>query len=105
MCEIDVFCIMPNHVHLVARPISSGYSSLRFTDRFKGLASFHLGNAGWGGKVWQPRSHDHLIGRDEAMDRIVAYTLHNPVRAGLCASPEDYPWAGIPEPLAVQQPR
>jgi len=98
-CEVDAYCIMPDHVHLVATPFTDRASSLTFVDRFKGLTSFRLGRAGSGNsKVWQPRYHDHLIGPDDVLERIIEYILDNPVRQSLCLQPEDYPWSGIPPP-------
>jgi hypothetical protein len=31
---------------------------------------------------------------DEYLDRVCAYVLDNPVRAGICERLEDYPWLG-----------
>jgi REP element-mobilizing transposase RayT len=97
-CEIDAYCVMPDHVHVIVTPREDGCSSLVFVDRFKGLTSYRLGKAGWTAKLWQPGYYDHLVTRDESMNRIVEYILHNPVRRGLCADPDAYPWSGIPDP-------
>ena len=32
--------------------------------------------------------------RDEQFEDTCAYVLNNPVRAGLCALAEDWPWSG-----------
>lgn len=88
---------MPDHVHVIATPLSGGASSLEFLARFKGLTSYQMGKAGWHGQVWQPGFYDHLIRRDEDLVAIVAYVMENPVRKGLCDDPAAYPWSGMQE--------
>jgi REP-associated tyrosine transposase len=92
---------MPNHLHVVVTPVLSGASSLTFIDRFKGWSSREIRRASPREKIWQPRSYDHLLREDEDLHAIEAYILGNPVRAGLSSSPEEYPWCGIPEPIAL----
>jgi len=98
-CRLEVYCVMPDHIHLVVTPMHDGASSLQYVDRFKGWSSHLLRQAGWTGALWQPRSYDHMLRSDESLVQIAEYILHNPVRTGLCVRPEDYPWSGIPEPL------
>jgi REP element-mobilizing transposase RayT len=46
-----------------------------------------------GQTFWQDESYDHWV-RDEAeLGRIVVYIEWDPVRAGLVASPEEWPWS------------
>jgi hypothetical protein len=42
---------------------------------------------------WQDESYDHLVGGDEECQRIRRYIEWNPVKAGLAASPEDFPYS------------
>ena len=45
------------------------------------------------GKFWQHESYDHVV-RDEAeLKRIRQYVLNNPVKAGLVAEFQDWPWS------------
>lgn len=94
-CRVDVYCIMPDHVHLIVTPEEETASSLLFVQQFKGWCSRELRLAGWTGDVWQKRSYDHLLRRDEDVRAIAAYILANPVRRNLCSSPEEYPWSGL----------
>lgn len=100
-CDVVVYCVMPDHVHLVVTPMVDGASSLQYIDRFKGWASYEAGRAGWTGYLWQRRSYDHVLRRDEDLEQIAAYILANPMRRGLCAEPEEYPWSGLPNPLST----
>jgi hypothetical protein len=46
-----------------------------------------------GQTFWQDDSYDHLVRDDEEFDRIVRYIENNPIKAGLVAQPEDFPWS------------
>jgi hypothetical protein len=48
-----------------------------------------LGTAG--SRFWQDESYDHLV-RDGEFERIRRYIEWNPVKAGLAANPEAFPW-------------
>jgi REP element-mobilizing transposase RayT len=98
-CQLHVYCVMPDHVHLVVSPIVDGASSLTYVDRFKGWSSRLLHQTGWVGEVWQRRSYDRVLRKEDDVETIAAYILANPVRKGLCASPEEYRWSGMPTPI------
>jgi putative DNA methylase len=42
------------------------------------------------GCFWQPESYDHWIRDLDELERVVAYVIHNPVKAGLCATPVEW---------------
>jgi hypothetical protein len=44
--------------------------------------------------LWQRYGFEHVLRADEETLGVVRYTLENPVRAGLVARVEDYPFAG-----------
>jgi REP element-mobilizing transposase RayT len=83
---------MPNHVHLLVTPrveVSKMMQSLkRFTarecNRILGLT---------GQPFWQDESYDRLVRNEAEYRRIVRYIEMNPVRAGLAATPEEFPWS------------
>jgi REP element-mobilizing transposase RayT len=103
-CEVPVYCIMPDHVHAAVTPALQGASSLTFVDRFKGWCGRECHLAGWEGKLWQPRSYDHVVREDEDLLKIAVYILHNPVRRGLVTAPAEYRWAGIPDAIFTDIP-
>ena len=89
--ELHAWVVMPNHVHILATP---GVTGARWLGPLKGFTA-HEGNrlAGTTGRpFWQDESYDHLV-RDGEFDRIQRYIEWNPVRAGLAAAPQDYPWS------------
>ena len=93
--SIHAFCVMPDHVHLVAGP-SARCDLITFVGQFKNLAQRAAWARGVKGRFWQPGFWDHFVRRDEDLRRVIEYVLDNPVRAGLVAVRDDYPFAASP---------
>ena len=51
------------------------------------------GFAGQGQSFWQDESYDRLVRDGAEFQRIERYIEWNPVKAGLVARPEDFPWS------------
>ena len=93
-CAVEVwaYCLMPNHVHVIAVPSSEdglrraiGEAHRRYTRR----VNFR---EGWRGHLWQGRFASFPL--DETYLLAAArYIEQNPVRAGLAARPWGYPWS------------
>jgi REP element-mobilizing transposase RayT len=92
--HLQEWVIMPNHVHAIIWPYPNHlvgeivkswkqFTSLR-AKRMLGLAKE---------RFWQPESFDHWIRDDAECARIARYIRNNPVKAGLCARPEDWRWS------------
>ena len=47
---------------------------------------------GGSGAFWQHESYDHVVRDEQELIRIVRYILNNPVKAGLVANWQDYPF-------------
>ena len=88
--DLFAWCVMPNHVHAVLRPLPD-FRLARILQSIKGFtgkrANELLGKVG-AGEFWQPESYDHLIRAGDDLHRQVAYVVGNPVAAGL----RDWPW-------------
>jgi putative transposase len=86
------YWLMPTHVHVIAVPESEdglrraiGEAHRRYTRR----VNFR---EGWRGHLWQGRFAS--CARDEpSLLAAARYSAQNPVRAGLAASPWEYPWS------------
>jgi REP element-mobilizing transposase RayT len=100
--EIGAFVVMPNHVHVLVIPRES---IATLTRRLKGYtarqANRILGRTGEA--FWQPESYDHWVRSEQEWGRIVRYIENNPVRAGLAARPEDYPWSSAAPSIAKRR--
>jgi putative transposase len=100
-CQIFTYCLMPDHLHFLISPLESGVSTLTFTDQFKGKTTNLSWKFGWRGKLWQPRSYDHIVRAEEDLRAIAQYILNNPVRKGLVSQAEDWLWSGQFNPLPL----
>ncbi|MFA6908412.1 MAG: transposase [Patescibacteria group bacterium] len=47
--------------------------------------------------IWQPSFYDFNIYSDKKLEEKINYIHWNPVRAGLCKDPEDWPWSSFCE--------
>ncbi|HJW89378.1 MAG TPA: transposase [Anaerolineales bacterium] len=98
-CRVYTYCLMPDHLHFLVSPVDDGSSVLRFTDQFKGKTTNFSWKLGWKGKLWQPRSYDHVVRDRDALFALSEYILDNPVRKELVERREYWRWSGILNPL------
>ena len=94
--ELHAYVVMPNHVHMLVTPL---VNSTCWLGPLKGFTS-HEANVFLhrsGAHFWQDESYDHLVRSAEEFDRVRRYIEMNPVKAGLIAVAELFPWssAGI----------
>lgn len=87
--DLMAWCIMPNHVHLVIRPLTHSLSEvLRTIKGYTGKQANEL--RGTSGAFWQSEPYDHLIRDRTDLARQIAYVVTNPSAAGLV----NWPWVG-----------
>lgn len=90
---VELHCLLTNHVHLVVQTphgnISTGMQWLhgRYAEHVneRHRRTGHV----FGGRFWS-----ELIEDDQHLERVCAYVLANPVRAGLSRDVEAWPWTG-----------
>ncbi len=86
------YCLMGNHYHLLLQPSEPNISSgLRQLNGVYGQA-FNRRH-GRVGHVFADRFKSLLVGRDNYLVQVTRYLALNPVRAGLVATPEAWPWS------------
>ena len=100
--RIYALCIMPSHIHMVMRNDIGRSGALEgdlasFKNYTARLCNTDLGRAG---RFWAKESFDHWCRDEESVRRSVAYTILNPVRAGLVSRPKDWPWTRIGDEYA-----
>jgi REP element-mobilizing transposase RayT len=91
---LDDWVVMPNHVHVILRPMSDHTLSEIMKSRKRHTArqaNLILGRTGE--TFWQRESFDHWIRNDEEKARMRRYIRMNPVNARLCNSPEEWKWS------------
>ncbi len=89
---IWAYCLMPNHVHLIAVPQTKEALS-KCISRAHRLYALHINSRNrWQGHLWQERFYS-VVMSDQHLLLGARYVEMNPVRAGLCANPEDWKWS------------
>jgi REP element-mobilizing transposase RayT len=90
---ILAYCLMPDHAHLLVEGLDDASDLRRFAklakQRSGGVHRKHAGE-----RLWQPGYFERLLRDDDSGRELAQYIIHNPVRAGLVASPMDYPYLG-----------
>lgn len=93
---LHAWVVMPNHVHVVVHP-TPPHTLSAILKSWKGYTAVQanrlLGRLGQ--TFWQSESYDHLCRDDEDRARCCTYTTMNPVQAGLCSRPQDWPWSSL----------
>lgn len=90
--KLICFCVMSNHVHFV------GYSfKMPLFQIMKGLKTYTATQANKilerKGSFWQWEYFDRIIRDRNDLHHKIQYTLNNPVKAGLVARWEDWPYS------------
>jgi putative transposase len=89
------YCLMPNHFHLVVWPREDGDLSRwmqwlqtthvrRYHEHYKA-----------GGHVWQGRFKAFPIQEDDHLLSVLRYVERNPLRAGMVAAVDGWPWNSL----------
>lgn len=92
--EVWAYCLMPNHVHLIATPPAPealaeavGATQLRYTRLINRRER-------WTSCLWQGRFASFPMD-DEYLRQCARYVGLNPVRAGLTATAAAWPWSSV----------
>ena len=93
--DIIAYCLMTNHVHLVATP----RTEKSLSNALKPVHLRYTQHVNWthglSGRLWQGRFFSCALD-DAHLLSAVRHVERNPVRAGLVARAEDYPWSSAP---------
>jgi len=89
--KLFAWCLMPNHVHVVFRPLGK-WGLAQILHSWKSFTAREVQRKfGMRGAFWQREYYDHLIRDEEQFLRAVRYVAENPTRAGL----EGWRWVGV----------
>jgi REP element-mobilizing transposase RayT len=84
---------MPDHAHLLLATKDESGDVLKAMKLFKQKTGFWLSQNG-NGVRWQKDYYDHILRREEDIERHVHYILGNPVGAGLVQDWTEYTFRG-----------
>ncbi len=82
---------MPDHFHLLLSPMETLERALQL---IKGGFSFRARKElGFGGEIWEKSFYDHRVRDWQEYGGFRKYIHENPVKRGLAARPEEYPFS------------
>ncbi len=93
-CKVVIwaYCLMPNHVHLIAVPESEDGLRRAIGEAYRRYTRRVNFREGWRGHLWQGRFCSFPMDETYLLTA-VRYVELNPVRARLCSKPQEYPWS------------
>lgn len=92
-CALHAYCLMTNHVHLLLTPDSEAGPSLLMRDLARCYAAYFNRRYRRTGGLWESRFRSCLVESSKYVLACYRYIEMNPVRAGISASPDGYPWS------------
>lgn len=105
------WCLMPDHLHVLIEGTTENADLFAFTGRFKQRTALQYSSSVRAGKpdrplqrqecgladrhaLWQRNFYEHILRDRQRIEDVASYIWMNPVRKGLCASPDEYPFSG-----------
>ena len=88
---VDAYVAMPDHLHLIVSMARESVSLGEWVKAFKAVVAHREFR-------WQPGYFDHVLRSDESAGEKWEYIRMNPVRAGLVARPDQWPYSGFFDP-------
>ncbi|HEY2159341.1 MAG TPA: transposase [Isosphaeraceae bacterium] len=94
------YCLMPNHFHLVLRPVADGDLGRWMRWLLTGHAQRYHRHYQTSGHVWQGRYKAFPVQDDDHLATVLRYVERNALRAELVSRAEHWPWSSLPGWLA-----
>jgi putative transposase len=93
-CQVEIwaYCLMPNHVHLIAVPATDEGLRQGIGEAHRRYSRLINLREGWQGHLWQGRFASFPMDENYLL-AVARYIEMNPVRAGLAASPQSWQWS------------
>jgi putative transposase len=111
---IYAYCVMPDHFHALLSGLNEGSDLLGLLKSVKRKTQWQFPPpsehpttpterraqtsratvAATKAVLWQKKFYDHILRPRDSFDAVAGYIWMNPVRAGLCAAPQEYPFSG-----------
>jgi putative transposase len=96
--ELIAFCIMPNHKHIVFKPLEESKGKYCPLSKIMHSLKRHTAYEAnllleRNGIFWQHENYDHFARNKAELERIIKYVLYNPVKAGLVDDWTKWKWS------------
>lgn len=92
-CDAHIYLFMPDHCHLLIEGKSDNSDLWRCVVDFKRKSGFWLSQNQYP-QEWQKDFYDHILRKEEDLEKQVRYILGNPLRKGLVEDWNAYPYKG-----------
>jgi REP element-mobilizing transposase RayT len=91
--RLHAWVVMPNHVHVLFEEMQ-GHTMSEILHSWKSFTAKACNRVlRRTGRFWYPEWYDRYVRNADHYTHIVNYIEMNPVAAGLCERPEDWPWS------------
>ena len=90
---VHAYVLMPNHVHLLLTPERTGGLSRLMQALGRRYVRGFNDRHDRSGTLWEGRFRSTVVESDRYLLACMRYIELNPVRAGLAATPAEYPWS------------
>ena len=99
--KLYAWCLMTNHIHIIAEPGEDTMTLSTLMKRINGRQVTYVNKLeGRSGSIWDGRYKASPIQRDSYLLGCCRYVELNPVRAGMVAHAEEYPWSSYQERIS-----
>lgn len=95
--EIIAYCVMNNHVHMLIKADNSEELSKYMQKLCMKYARYYNDKYDRVGYVFRNRYKAEAIMNEKHMYNCIKYIYSNPVIAGICSNPQDYPYSNYKE--------
>ncbi len=103
--QLYAWCLMTNHIHIVAEPSQNAQSLSLLMKRINGRQAAYVNKLeGRSGALWDGRYKASPIQQDSYLLCCNRYVELNPVRAGMVNHASEYPWSSYKERIVSDSP-
>jgi REP element-mobilizing transposase RayT len=92
--EILIYCLMPDHLHIILDIERADKNFLDIITYFKRITAFELRDKIPLKQLWQDRFIDRIIRDEKELEKLVKYILDNPLRRNLVPDYDQWPYFG-----------
>ncbi|WP_343622815.1 REP-associated tyrosine transposase [Roseateles puraquae] len=100
---LHAYVLMDNHFHLLATPPSADALSRMMQALGRRYVGWFNARHQRSGTLWEGRFRAGLIEGERHLLACMRYVELNPVRAGLCPQPQDWPWSSARHHLGLER--
>ncbi len=100
--RILAYCIMTNHVHVVAIPDNEASMANTFRHAHGRFSQYWNTERSRTGHVWQNRYYSCPV-EEAAIGRVIVYVEENPVRAAMVDGAEDFLWSSARSHVGIAE--